>query len=62
MITGKHIAESRWAYDVILKSAAVNRTEVCFHTCRHSAATALITSGRGLYDVMSQFGHANIAS
>ncbi|MBA6353415.1 MULTISPECIES: site-specific integrase [unclassified Colwellia] len=62
LITGKHISEPRWAYDVILKKAGINRKEVCFHTCRHSVATALISSGRDLYDVMIQLGHANIAS
>ncbi|MEI6893999.1 MAG: site-specific integrase [Colwellia sp.] len=62
LITGKHISEPRWAYDVILKKAGINRKEVCFHTCRHSVATALISSGRDLYDVMIQLGHANVAS
>jgi len=62
LITGKHIAEPRWAFEVILKKAGINRKEVCFHTCRHSVATALISSGRDLYDVMIQLGHANIAS
>lgn len=47
---------------MILKKAGINRKEVCFHTCRHSVATALISSGRDLYDVMIQLGHANVAS
>lgn len=62
LITGKHIAEPRWAYDIILKRAGINRKDVCFHTIRHSVATALISSGKDLYDVMIQLGHANIAS
>lgn len=62
LITGKHISEPRWAYDVVLKRAGINRKNVCFHTIRHSVATALISSGKDLYDVMIQLGHANIAS
>jgi len=52
----------RWAYDVILKKVGINRKDVCFHTCCHSVATAIIESGRDLYDVMVQLGHANLAS
>ena len=62
MKTGKHIAEPRWAFAVVLKKSGINVNEVCFHTCRHSVATALVASGKDLYDVMIQLGHANIAS
>jgi len=62
LITGKHIAEPRWAYSVVLKKSGINVNDVCFHTCRHSVATALVASGKDLYDVMIQLGHANIAS
>jgi integrase len=36
--------------------------DVCFHTARHSVASALVSSGKSLYDVKTQLGHASIVS
>jgi integrase len=61
-ITGKHISEPRWAYGVILKNAGIDSKDVCFHTARHSVASALVSAGKSLYDVKTQLGHASIVS
>lgn len=61
---GKPISEPRCAYERILKKAGIeNIEEVCFHTARHSVASALVSSGQySLYDVKAQLAHVSIQS
>ncbi|WP_421191202.1 tyrosine-type recombinase/integrase [Aeromonas enteropelogenes] len=61
---GKPIGEPRCAYERVLQKAGIeDRDEVCFHTARHSVASALVSSGQySLYDVKAQLAHASIQS
>jgi integrase len=61
---GKPISEPRCAYERILKRAGIEKLEeVCFHTARHSVASALVSSGQySLYDVKAQLAHVSIQS
>lgn len=60
---GKPISEPRWAYEKILAECGIDKSEVCFHTTRHSVASLLVSSGQySLYDVKAQLAHASIQS
>lgn len=62
-IKGKPIASPRCAYAVVLREAGISDVhEVCFHTARHSVATALVSTGHSLYDVKAQLAHSSIQS
>ncbi|EPV4652423.1 tyrosine-type recombinase/integrase, partial [Escherichia coli] len=55
--------EPRWAYEKILAECGIDKSEVCFHTTRHSVASLLVSSGQySLYDVKAQLAHASIQS
>jgi len=62
-IKGKPIASPRCAYAIVLREACISDLhEVCFHTARHSVATALVSTGHSLYDVKAQLAHSSIQS
>ncbi|CAM7668266.1 site-specific integrase [Lelliottia nimipressuralis] len=60
---GKPISEPRWAYKKTLTECGIDKSEVCFHTTRHSVASLLVSNGQySLYDVKAQLAHASIQS
>ncbi len=62
-VKGKPIASPRCAYATVLRQAGIGDAhEVCFHTARHSVATALVSTGHSLYDVKAQLAHSSIQS
>lgn len=46
----------------MLRHAHIDDTTVCLHTCRHSVAALIVSSGGTLYDVQAQLGHASSRS
>jgi integrase len=46
----------------MLKRAHIDDATVCLHTCRHSVAALIVSSGGTLYDVQAQLGHASSRS
>lgn len=46
----------------MLKRAHINDDTICLHTCRHSVASLIVSSGGTLYDVQAQLGHVSSKS
>ncbi|MGL5370201.1 MAG: tyrosine-type recombinase/integrase, partial [Plesiomonas shigelloides] len=48
-------------FNRMLKRAQIEG-QVCIHTCRHSVAALIVSSGGTLYDVQAQLGHSSSQS
>lgn len=48
-------------FNRMLKRAQIGGP-VCIHTCRHSVAALIVSSGGTLYDVQAQLGHSSSQS
>ena len=58
---GKPLNNVTRPFDRMLKRARIDGP-VCLHTCRHSVAALIVSSGGTLYDVQAQLGHASSQS